>query len=49
MEVILRKEQKSELDEILDFIKSLKPEEQMAFKYLIDGFKLGRANVKAVN
>ena len=51
MEVILKKEDKKETNEIFEFIKSLNPEEQKAFKYVIDGFKIARAigNGKVVN
>ncbi|WP_160289105.1 hypothetical protein [Clostridium butyricum] len=51
MEVILKKEDKKETNEIFEFIKSLNPEEQKAFKYVIDGFKIARAigNGKVIN
>ncbi|CAI3543045.1 MULTISPECIES: hypothetical protein [Clostridium] len=43
MEVILKSENKSEVNEMLDFIKSLNSEEQQAFKYLIDGYRFAKA------
>lgn len=43
MEAILKKEDKKTVNEIFDFIKSLNPEEQQAFKYVIDGFKIARS------
>lgn len=49
MEVILKKEDKKETNEIFEFIKTLNPEEQKAFKYVIDGFKIARAIGKGVN
>ena len=42
MEVILKKEDKKEVNEIFEFIKALTPEEQHIFKYVIDGFKIAR-------
>ncbi|WP_159425666.1 hypothetical protein [Clostridium butyricum] len=49
MEVILKKEDKKETNEIFEFIKTLNTEEQKAFKYVIDGFKIARAIGKGVN
>lgn len=42
MEVILKKEQKKEVDDIIDFLNSLNIEEMKNFKVLINGYKLGR-------
>lgn len=42
MEVILKKEQKLDIDEMAEFLNSLNQEEKNVFKGIIDGFKLAR-------
>lgn len=42
MQVILRKEEKEQADEIFDFIKSLNMEEQKDFKSFIDGYRFAK-------
>ncbi|MBY6930979.1 hypothetical protein [Clostridium botulinum] len=42
MQVILKKEEKPQVDEIFDFIKSLNMEEQKDFKSFIDGYKFAK-------
>ncbi|WP_205456035.1 hypothetical protein [Clostridium botulinum] len=42
MQVIFKKEEKPQVDEIFDFIKSLNMEEQKDFKSFIDGYKFAK-------
>ena len=39
MEAVIKKENKKELKEMLNFIKSLSPEQKQAFNYMMYGFK----------
>ncbi len=42
MEIILKKEQKEETNEIFKFVKALNIKEQEAFRIFIQGFELGK-------
>ncbi|MPM10408.1 hypothetical protein SDC9_56740 [bioreactor metagenome] len=42
MEVILKKEQKQETNEMIDFFKKLNQKEKEAFEIFMDGFKFAR-------
>lgn len=47
MEFVLKKEEKQNVDEIFEFLKSLNPDEQKGFKSFIDGFRFAKELEKA--
>ncbi|MBY6931057.1 hypothetical protein [Clostridium botulinum] len=47
MQVILKKEEKPQVDEMFDFIKSLNIEEQKGFKSFIDGYRFAKQMEKS--